>query len=64
MNCPKCGSKCTCVGTRHSRDYVYRRKRCNACGYVFYTEEYELVNGYQFHELERERHRALRQKKT
>lgn len=64
MKCPVCGESSTCVGTRHDSDTTYRRKKCNACGYVFYTEEYESVNGDRFHELERERQHKIKRNKS
>lgn len=42
MNCPKCGKPGTRVmDSRCIEEGQFRRRICQACGYEFYTEEYE-----------------------
>lgn len=40
MKCPKCGSDQHCVlDVKKSCTNTHRKRKCNACGYIFYTYE-------------------------
>lgn len=43
MICPICGGKVTTIEVRHNTDdnESYRQKKCNVCGHIFYTLEFE-----------------------
>jgi len=52
MTCPKCEGKLTVVDSRSDCDAVYRKRRCLACNYRFYTEEVESKDaGLMFHSI-------------
>jgi transcriptional regulator NrdR family protein len=44
MICPKCNSKVTTVEVRQNNEdnETYRQKKCNECGHIFYTIEFEV----------------------
>ena len=44
MLCRDCGEPCTVVDCVGNAEYVYRRRKCKSCGYVMYTEEYEMID--------------------
>ena len=41
MFCPKCNAKTKVIDSRICEEEVFRRRKCNECGYIFYTEEFE-----------------------
>ena len=70
VTCPKCGGEAKAIDAVMNTDSneKYRRKRCAACGYDFYTIEFEveadssfLENWYHYHrETNRVRDRRKR----
>lgn len=50
MNCcPRCGGNIKTTYSVHSDDGdIYRQKTCDACGHVFYTVEYEVIENDAF----------------
>lgn len=55
MTCPVCGEKTTVVSSRGDVDVIYRKRKCCACGHIFYTEEYETRTAEKdYKELEQE----------
>ena len=42
MICPACDGKLEVVEVVRNIDYVYRRRRCKACGHLVYTTEAEV----------------------
>ena len=42
MKCSKCGGKTKVLDGSFSPDEIYRKRGCKACGYKFYTIEYEI----------------------
>lgn len=50
MKCSQCGGKTKVIMVRtDNKQIVHRRKKCVDCGYAFYTKEYEVVMGDEFH---------------
>lgn len=45
MKCPACDQHSDVIDSRAAADYVYRRRRCPACGYRFTTHEYVVPEG-------------------
>lgn len=41
MTCPICGNETKVVDSRRQVDFIYRRRKCIACGYTFTTSETE-----------------------
>ena len=41
MTCPCCFERTTVTDSRTDGETVYRRRRCDSCGYVFFTTETE-----------------------
>lgn len=39
MNCPKCNGYMPVVDTGNTGDTVYRKRKCEICGAVVFTEE-------------------------
>lgn len=40
MMCPKCDGKVQVIDSVNTKyNEVYRRRKCTACGYMFYTSE-------------------------
>jgi transcriptional regulator NrdR family protein len=54
MGCPECGGKNTVVDTRFDSDSIHRKRKCDVCGHVFFTEEYEAITSDRFFELRSE----------
>lgn len=48
MTCPVCGGKNKVVSTRSDTETIYRERRCNDCGHVFYTKETESCTKQEF----------------
>lgn len=50
MKCPKCGAKTRVVETRSEDIYneTYRKHKCENCGHVFYTREFEVAFNNMF----------------
>lgn len=44
MTCPKCKGKTKVIDNSHndSDNEDYRKRKCEACGHIFYTVEYEV----------------------
>lgn len=42
MNCPECGNKSTVWDIAKAPEELYRKRKCNACGFKFCTIEYEV----------------------
>ena len=43
LNCPICGGKTKVIDTRHtSNNETYRKKRCENCGEIFFTLEFDV----------------------
>lgn len=61
MYCPECNSKSTVVITVRETDAVHRKRRCDVCGHVFFTEEYEAISSDRYYELMREFERKRRE---
>jgi len=47
MICPLCGGKTKTLDSRDKEGYTKRRRKCESCGYVFYTEELEVLGKRQ-----------------
>ena len=43
MKCPKCGKSTIVTDSRERNNGIYRRRKCNLCGYRFST--YETIGG-------------------
>lgn len=41
MICPMCDGKVRVIDSKADYDAVYRKRKCNLCCHVFYTEETE-----------------------
>ena len=41
MTCPVCGKRASVVDVRNYVDHVIRKRKCDECGYIFYTTEIE-----------------------
>lgn len=54
MFCPECGGKNTVVDCRKEADAIHRKRKCDVCGHVFFTEEYEAITSDRFYELRSE----------
>lgn len=50
MECPKCGGKTyVCDNAYNPRDKEpLRKRRCEKCGHVFFTVEFEAVHNKRF----------------
>lgn len=48
--CPKCGKPMTVMDTVWNDHYQerYRRRRCNACGHVAFSVEFEIEDNDRF----------------
>lgn len=55
MNCPVCGETTNILGSKADCESVLRKRKCCACDYIFYTEEYESATS------EKEYKRMLRE---
>lgn len=55
MTCPMCGAKTYVTDSRAECDVVYRQRRCDECGHVFYTVEVESESKEDINRLKRER---------
>lgn len=44
MECLNCEGKTSVVETIKFAGTVYRRRRCTACNYIFWTEELEITD--------------------
>lgn len=53
MTCPVCGEFTTVINSRADCEGVYRRRRCKACKYAFYTTERES-DGAELKEITRQ----------
>lgn len=44
MKCPNCDGRVICTDTRyvHGDSEVYRRRKCDKCGFVIFTIEFEV----------------------
>lgn len=51
MTCPVCAEKTTVVNSAADCECVYRRRKCNTCGYAFITTEQESDDGYILNKL-------------
>lgn len=50
MKCPECGGKTKVITVRvDSKNTVHRRKQCLQCNNIFFTKEYMVVMGDEFH---------------
>lgn len=54
MTCPICGGSNTVIGSKQECDAIHRRRRCDECGHIFYTEEYEARTSENYDRLMRE----------
>lgn len=59
MTCPNCNGKNKVIDSRSDEDTVYRKRKCDDCGHIFYTEEQMVLATDGF----RNAWRAYRQKK-
>lgn len=59
MNCPICGEESRVIGSKSDCESVYRKRRCEGCKHVFYTEEYESESNEYYNQMLRayDRHR-------
>lgn len=49
MRCPKCNGKAKVTDTINSAENeIYRKRKCLACGHVFYTTEFEVEQTTEF----------------
>lgn len=48
MTCPICEERTKVVDTVHCPDRDYRKHKCPACGYTFFTEELEVIEDLKF----------------
>lgn len=39
MRCEKCGGEAKVVDSGKRGKYVFRKRKCSSCGYVFFTRE-------------------------
>lgn len=44
MQCPKCKSKTKVKDSREGNEAIYRKRICENCKYIFFTEEIEVEN--------------------
>ena len=51
MLCPHCGSKTKVMDSRSNGKSVFRRRKCNKCGAIFFTSESVEPSGDAFHKL-------------
>lgn len=42
MECPKCGENTKVLETRKYIEFVYRRRKCKSCLFIFWTEERKI----------------------
>ena len=63
MTCAKCEGATSVIGTAKDSDCVYRKRRCQSCGYTFYTEECEAKNGVRYLELYNAQQQVWRSKR-
>ena len=60
MTCPVCGEKSRCIGSKAECDVIYRKRKCEVCNYVFYTEEVEANIEDEYNDLMRDYWRRLK----
>lgn len=65
MVCPKCKSEKVRVNdTVHTPDNeIYRERKCDCCGYVFYTTEFQVEVNEKFEDEWYMYHRNRRRKR-
>ncbi len=63
MLCPKCGGKNKVINSRCNEEVVCRKRKCDDCGHIFFTEEYEALSSGLFYEVARENDKRVRRKK-
>ena len=54
--CPKCNGRTHVVDSRIVDDVVARKRKCNGCGNIFYTEEIEVLNNDTLKEYRKRRY--------
>ena len=52
MHCPKCNGKVGVLdSTINPKDNeIFRKRKCNVCGHIFYTIEFEVEDNERFRE--------------
>lgn len=45
MTCIKCGGNTKVIDSSYLVDSVTRKRKCKACGHVFFTEELRVAEG-------------------
>lgn len=64
MTCPVCGGKTKVVGNKSDCESIHRKRKCDECGYMFFTVEVEVESHEEYNKLtqqylrERKRHKA------
>ena len=54
VTCPNCNGNVSVVDVKHIGDETHRRKKCKACGYVFYTLEIVADDGAEYNVARRD----------
>ena len=60
MTCPVCGGKTKVIDSKSDCESIHRKKRCDDCGHIFYTAEYEAESSERFYELKYNYHKERR----
>ena len=63
MTCPVCGGKSRCADTIKECDVIYRKRQCEECWYVFYTEEIDSRNRNAEQDFKEMKYKYWRQRK-
>ena len=61
MDCLNCGCETKVVDSIPYADTVYRRRKCLTCGFVYWTEELEVIDKKII--ADARRHKKLKEKK-
>ena len=51
MVCPSCGGTNKVIGSKKGHKSIHRRRMCDKCHYIFYTEEHEVDSSVEYDEL-------------
>lgn len=59
MTCSECGGKLKAIDSVHTPEYeMYRLRRCDGCGRIIYTVEYEIEDTEDVRKTWSKYHRA------
>lgn len=64
MTCPVCGGKNSVIGSLKDCESIHRKRKCDECGYIFYTAEYDSPSSADYNEIMNEKARKQKEKQN